>query len=59
MFKTNKTDMNLIRKISGSSEDCPVLKFNLNKYVAEAGYQNGALYKKYMSLLHPLLKSVS
>ena len=55
---SNESELNIIREIAESGDDCPILMLNLNKYKGEAGFPNGALYKNYMNVLEGLLPRV-
>ena len=58
MFVPNLAEFAEIEKIADSGQDGPVLMINLNRYVTEAHYPNGDLYKSYMSALSNLLVQV-
>jgi len=58
MFVPNPAEFAEIEKIAASEQDGPVLMMNLNRYVPEAHYPNGDLYKNYMSALSTLLLQV-
>ena len=49
--KGNEAELNIIREIAESGDDCPVLMLNLNKYNDEAGFPNGSPYKDYINVL--------
>ena len=54
----NAEEINIFRQIANSEVDGPVLMINLNKYVPEADYPNGKLYKDYMEVLDTLRAQV-
>ena len=56
-FAPNLAEFAEIEKIA-SGQDGPVLMINLNRYVPEAHYPNGELYRSYMSALSTLLVQV-
>jgi len=56
--KGNEAELNIIRGIAESGDDCPVLMLNLNKYKGEAGFPNGPPYKDYIIVLEDLLPRV-
>ena len=56
--KGNEAELNIIREIAESGDDCPVLMLNLNKYNDEAGFPNGSPYKDYINVLEDLLPRV-
>ena len=57
-FVPNLAEFAEIEKIAASEQDGPVLMMNLNRYLPEAQYPNGELYKSYMSALSTLLVQV-
>ena len=54
----NEDELDRIKAIAGTPEDGPVLMMNLNRYSEDAGYPDGALYRRYMTVLHELLPRV-
>lgn len=56
-FATNLAEFAEIEKIA-SGQDVPVLMINLNRYVLEAHYPDGDLYRNYISALSTLLVQV-
>ena len=56
--KGNEAELNVMREIAESGDDCPVLMLNLNKYNDEAGFPNGSPYKDYINVLEDLLPRV-
>ena len=42
----------VINKIANRGNDGPVLLININKYLPNAGYPDGKLYKDYMKALY-------
>ena len=58
MFSRNEDEIQKIKEIAGSDNDHSILMINLNKYVAEAEYPNGKLYKDYMEALSSLLEGL-
>lgn len=57
-FPRNDAEIETIRAIVESGDDPPVVMLNLNRYVAQAGYPDGQLYRNYMSVLEALLSRV-
>ncbi len=54
----NDGEMRAIRKIATSGNDKPALMLNLNRYVKNAGFPDGELFKSYMAALDKLLSEV-
>ncbi len=54
----NAEEINIFSQIANSEADGPVLMINLNKYVPEADYPKGKLYKDYMEVLDTLRAQV-
>ena len=54
----NINEIGVFKSIAGSAEDRPILMLNLNRYVEDANFPNGALYLEYMSVLDQLLIEV-
>ena len=54
----NIDEIGVFKSIAGSAEDGPILMLNLNRYVEDANFPNGALYLEYMSVLDQLLIEV-
>ena len=54
----NIDEIGVFKLIAGSAEDRPILMLNLNRYVEDANFPNGALYLEYMSVLDQLLIEV-
>lgn len=54
----NEEELERIRAIADSEADGPVLMLNLNRYTEAAGYPNGELYRRYMTVLLELLPKV-
>ena len=54
----NIDEIGVFKSIAGSAEDRPILMLNLNRYVEDANFPNGALYLEYMSVLDQLLIEV-
>ena len=57
-FAPNADEYEAIKKIANSSNDGPVLMININKYLPNAGYPDGKLYKDYMKALYVLLEQL-
>jgi hypothetical protein len=57
-FAPNSDEYEAIKKIANSSNDGPVLMININKYLPNAGYPDGKLYKDYMKALYALLEQL-
>ena len=55
-FAPNVDEYEAIKKIANSSNDGPVLMININKYLPNAGYPDGILYKDYIYLGHRDIK---
>ena len=54
----NAEEIGVFKAIAGSAEDGPVLMLNLNRYVEEANFPDGELYREYMTVLDQLLSEV-
>ena len=54
----NAEEIGVFNAIAGSSDDGPVLMLNLNRYVEEANFPDGELYREYMTVLDQLLIEV-
>ena len=54
----NAEEIGIFNAIAGSSDDGPVLMLNLNRYVEEANFPDGELYREYMTVLAQLLIEV-
>ena len=54
----NIDEIKIFRQIAGGPNDQPILMLNLNRYVAEADYPNGTLYKEYMDTIDQILSEV-
>ena len=54
----NIDEIGVFKSIAGSAEDRPILMLNLNRYVEDANFPNGALYLEYMAVLDQLLIEV-
>ena len=46
------------KRLANTDDDTSVLMLNLNRYIPEAGYANGELYKEYMGAIDQLLSEV-
>jgi len=57
-FAPNADEYEAIKKIANSGNDGPVLMININKYLPNAGYPDGKLYKDYMKALYVLLEQL-
>jgi hypothetical protein len=57
-FAPNADEYEAIKKIANSSNDGPVLMININKYLPNAGYPDGKVYKDYMKALYVLLEQL-
>jgi hypothetical protein len=57
-FAPNIDEYEAIKSIANSSNDGPVLMININKYLPNAGYPDGELYKDYMKALYLLLEQL-
>lgn len=58
LINQNEAELEAIRSIAGSDHDRPALMLNLNRYVAEAEFPEGDLFKRYMAALDTLLGNV-
>jgi hypothetical protein len=47
-----------IKSIAGSENDGPVLMLNLNRYLPEAGYPDGELYRELISIIEKVVADV-
>ena len=56
--RRNESELEAIRVVAQSGHDKPVVMLNLNRYVEEAEYPEGDLYRSYMSVLEGLLPRV-
>lgn len=56
--RRNESELEAIRAVARSGDDKPVLMLNLNRYAEGAGYPQGDLYRRYMSVLEVLLPRV-
>ncbi len=56
--RRNESELEAIRLVAQSGHDKPVVMLNLNRYVEEAEYPEGDLYRSYMSVLEGLLPRV-
>ena len=56
--KRERREIGVFNAIAGSSDDGPVLMLNLNRYVEEANFPDGELYREYMTVLDQLLMEV-
>ena len=54
----NIDEIGVFKSIAGSAEDTPILMLNLNRYVEDANFPDGALYLEYMTVLDQLLTEV-
>ena len=54
----NIDEIGVFKSIAGSAEDTPILMLNLNRYVEDANFPDGALYQEYMTVLGQLLTEV-
>ena len=54
----NIDEIGVFKSIAGSAEDTPILMLNLNRYVEDANFPDGALYLEYMTVLGQLLTEV-
>ena len=54
----NAEEIGVFKAIAGSADDGPVLMLNLNRYVEEANFPDGKLYREYMTVLDQLLSEV-
>ena len=54
----NAEEIGVFKAIAGSADDGPVLMLNLNRYVEEANFPDGELYREYMTVLDQLLSEV-
>lgn len=55
-LQRNDDDFAIVRKISESANDRPVLMLNMNRYKADSGYPNSGNYKEYMDGLGTFLE---
>ena len=54
----NINEIEVFKSIADSLEDRPILMLNLNRYVEDANFPDGALYLEYMTVLDQLLTEV-
>ena len=54
----NAEEIGVFNAIAGSSDDGPVLMLNLNRYVEEANFPDGEIYREYMTVLDQILIEV-
>jgi uncharacterized protein (DUF1330 family) len=54
----NAEEIGVFKAIAGSADEGPVLMLNLNRYVEEANFPDGGLYREYMTVLDQLLNEV-
>ena len=54
----NAQEIEVIKSVAGGADDSPVLMLNLNRYVEEAGFPDGELYRDYMTVLDRVLTEV-
>ena len=54
----NAEEISVFNAIAARSDDGPVLMLNLNRYVEEANFPDGELYREYMTVLDQLLMEV-
>ncbi len=57
-LRRNEDELSIIRRISESAEDGPVLMLNLSRYTPEASFPDGDLYNQYVSGLETFLRTV-
>ena len=57
-IRRNETELDVIKSIADSGDDKSVLMLNLNRYSKAAGFPDGELYRKYMSVLEAFLPVV-
>ncbi len=55
-LQRNEEDFAIVRKISESANDGPVLMLNMNRYKADCGYPDSGDYKNYMDGLGTFLE---
>ena len=56
--KRDEKELELIRSVATNGNERPVTMLNLNRYVAEAGFPDGDLYRAYMDGLRAFLPNV-
>ena len=54
----NIDEIGVFKSIASSAGDRPILMLNLNRYVEDANFPDGALYLEYMTVLDQLLTEV-
>jgi hypothetical protein len=57
-IRRNEGELKAIKSIAASGNDRPVLMLNLNRYAEAAGFPDGELYRRYMSVLEAFLPVV-
>lgn len=57
-FPRDEAELAAIRRVAESDADRPVTMINLNRYVPEAGFPDGALYHAYLDGLEAFLPNV-
>jgi hypothetical protein len=55
-LQRNADDFAVVRQISESDHDGPVLMLNMNRYAPDAGFPDGDLYQEYITGLGPFLE---
>ena len=58
LLNADLDEITKIKEISNSGDDGPVLMLNLNRYVPEAGYPNGDLYKDFIAVVAKIVAGV-
>lgn len=48
-LQRNEGDFSIVREISESANDGPVLMLNMNRYTLDAGFPSGGLYQDYVT----------
>ena len=56
--KRDEKELEIIRSVATNGNDRPVTMLNLNRYVSEAGFPDGDLYRAYMDGLRAFLPNV-
>ena len=54
----NAEEIGVFKSVAGSADHGPILMLNLNRYVEEANFPVGELYRDYMTVLDQLLVEV-
>ena len=54
----NIDEIDVFKSIASAAKDRPILMLNLNRYVEDANFPDGALQLKYMTVLDQLLTEV-